>query len=190
MSGFTLKKILKICGLGILISLFVFLFVIIFKFIAIPITEYPFYFTGLCHGSSDVIPEGKQAFLLTDENEEPLKCKKIRVEEESLCIESPCPDFSVIRRLTTSKEGTITVPKNIFDDIVYSFVDGPKTEEHIESKAFLFHSEGNYNSVVTYKEINAEAANQGPMKLMMTQKSEERCNHPRSSYKRNYCDGH
>jgi len=185
-----LSKYILICGLGILIFVFAFLFVIIFRFIAIPITEYPFYLTGLCHNSSGETSAGKQSFLLTNENGEPLKCKKIRIEEESLCIESPCPDFSVIRRLTTSKEGTITVPKNIFDDIVYSNIDGPRTEEHVESKSFLFHSEGNYNSVVTYKDINTGAADQGPMKLIMTKKSEERCNHPRSSFKRNYCDGY
>ncbi len=186
MARFTLKNFLKLLGLSIII----FFLVIIFKFIAIPLTEYPFYFTNLCHGSSNINSDDKVSFLLLDENGQSLNCKKIRIEEESLCMESPCPDFSVIRRLTSSNEGIITVPKDIFDDILYSYVDGPGTIEHSPNKSFLFHAEGNNNEVLTFKEIFAESTGKDPVRLNLTEKSEQECNHPRSSFVRNYCDGH
>jgi hypothetical protein len=164
--------------------------VVIFNFVAIPVAEYPFYFTNLCHDAPNINSDNKVSFLLLDENGKSLNCKKIRIEEESLCVESPCPDFSVIRRLTSSKEGIITVPQNIFDDVLYSYVDGPGIIEHSPNKSFLFHAEGNNNAVLTFKEIFAETTERNSIKLDLTEKSEQECNHPRSSFVRNYCDGH
>jgi hypothetical protein len=166
----------------------IFLLFVVFRIMSVPITEYPFYFTNLCHGSSNVNYENEASFLLLDEIGEPLKCKKINIEQEVSCIESPCPDFAVIRRVTSSDEGIITVPKQIFSDIVYSNVDGPGTVEHSKNKSYLFHSEGNYNGVLRYKDIFVET--EGQKSVNLTKQSEQECNHPRSSFVRNYCDGH
>ncbi len=178
-----IKKVLKILA----VTLSIFILIIAYKLIAIPILEYPFYFTGLCHSSVDTNTENKKVFLLKDENGKTLSCKRIRIEEEVFCSESPCPDYRVIKRLTTSKEWTISVSQDTFDDIITSYADGPSSEEqHISKKWFLFHIESNYNARITHEEIMNKENNE-KIELSLKKELDEECTE-NSRFKDNYCD--
>jgi hypothetical protein len=185
MSRFNLKSFLKIGALIILI----FFTYIFFKLIAIPVTEYPYYFFNLCRSKNIKNSDEKIVFLIKNQDNEPLSCKKIRIEEESWCTESPCPDFSIINKFKTSNDGTLIISKEIFNNYMESYVDGPPgVLIPNENKEFLFHVEGNYNKKITFKEIMDKAANNEEINLELDKQSDEICSNPR--WWKNYCDGH
>ncbi|NCO04858.1 MAG: hypothetical protein GW939_01765 [Candidatus Magasanikbacteria bacterium] len=159
-------------------------------FFHLPVSEALYYLGPFCRNSDQGMTDDS-VFVLSSEQGDLLGCKHFRVEQETSCIESPCPDFSIVYRGKTAADGSISLSKILFTDELFSYVDG-KELIHSRLKQYLFHVEGNYNTQISFDEIKNYYQGNTSTQLELTAKPDGYCTAPkqRSSFIQNYCDGH
>ena len=167
------------------------LIAIIYFFVKIedvPVLEYQYYFSDNCKKIDYTKQKDEEiAFLFTDSEGSSLSCKKLVIEQEVFCSESPCPDFLSILKLKTSAEGVVIVPQSKFNGKLSAYTDG-WVEYVSEQKMYLFHIEGNYNKQIPFEVISTMYNAKASISVKMEQINEEYCNNTR--WRKNVCDGY
>ncbi len=144
-----------------------------------------------CASTSEKISDEHIAFLLTDETGTPLTCKNVRISEEiDVCIESPCPDFRVVKRIKSSKEGKIVVRKDLFTKKITDYFEAKPKVVLRDHKQYLFHAQGNYNTHMTVQDIFTSSTQNQIITLNLKKKNNQECtsNQVRKNTRKNYCD--